>query len=192
MTPIDWHHRLCRVNRGVGLTCGVVLLLACAVILVEIVTRRIAFGILGGTDELSGYVMAAVASWSAGFALIERAHIRIDLVHRRLPALARAGLDLLALAALLTVSIVILVYGGRVLGKSISAGSTANTPLETPLWIPQTIWLAGWVWFALASLALLVLAAWAMARGEWADAAEIAGPEGDDIPEAAEAAGIRG
>ena len=78
------------------------LVAACAMIILEIVMRRVAFGLIGGTDEISGYVMAGVVSWAAGYALIERAHIRIDLLHRRLPVAGRAFLDVAALGALLS------------------------------------------------------------------------------------------
>ncbi len=182
-------HALRRVNRAVGLACGAVLVAACVMILVEIVLRRIAFGLIGGTDELSGYVMAAVASWSAAYALIERAHIRIDLVHRQLPGPGRTLLDLASLATLLAVSVIITVYGWRVLDKTLTSGATANTPLETPLWIPQTLWLAGWVWFAVSSAALLGLTCWALLRGARAVACQLAGPEGDETAETASQGG---
>lgn len=169
-----------RANAGVGLACGLVLLAACLFILVEIVMRRVAFGIFGGTDEISGYVMAGVASFAAGYALVERAHIRIDILHRRLPALGRTMLDILSLAGLFAVSIALLYHGGGVLAKSLSAGSTANTPLETPLWIPQLVWLLGWVWFALAALVLLVLTIRFAMKADWASAAAIAAPETDE------------
>lgn len=180
MTPVSVHRTMRRLNTYVGLGCGLVLVAACAMIIVEIVMRRVAFGLIGGTDEISGYVMAGVVSWGAGYALIERAHIRIDLLHRRLPNLGRALLDILSLAALLATSVVILIYGGQVLGKSLAGNATANTPLETPLWIPQSIWLAGWLWFAAASLVLLCLTVWATLRSDWADAAEIAAPDSDE------------
>lgn len=182
MTPLAVHGWIRRVNRGVGLACGIVLAAACTMIILEIVMRRIAFGLIGGTDEISGYVMAAVVSWGAGYALIERAHIRIDLLHRRLPVFGRVALDVLSLGGLLATSVVILVYGWQVLDKSLTSHSTANTPLETPLWIPQTLWFAGWVWFAAASAALLALTLWSVARREWSSADEIAGPEGDAVP----------
>ncbi|MCP5367980.1 MAG: TRAP transporter small permease [Hyphomicrobiales bacterium] len=189
MTPSDWHLWIRRINRGVGLACGLALAAACAMIILEIVMRRVAFGLIGGTDEISGYVMAGVVSWAAGYALIERAHIRIDLLHRRLPVEGRAFLDVAALGALLATSVVVLVYGWKVLSKSLASHSTANTPLETPLWIPQTVWLAGWVWFALASAALLALTLWAVARRDWDAAAAIAGPESDAAPLVAAAEG---
>lgn len=182
MTPLAVHGWIRRVNRGVGLACGIVLAAACTMIILEIVMRRIAFGLIGGTDEISGYVMAAVVSWGAGYALIERAHIRIDLLHRRLPVFGRVALDVLSLGGLLATSVVILVYGWQVLDKSLTSHSTANTPLETPLWIPQTLWFAGWVWFAAASAALLALTLWSAVRREWSSADEIAGPEGDPVP----------
>lgn len=169
-----------RVNAGVGLGCGLVLLAACAFILLEIVMRRVAFGIFGGTDEISGYVMAGVASFAAGYALVERAHIRIDILHRRLPAVGRTLLDILSLGGLFAVSLALLYHGGGVLSKSLSAGSTANTPLETPLWIPQLIWLLGWVWFAVAALALLVLTIRFALLADWSNAAVLAAPETDE------------
>lgn len=185
MTPMKAHRWIRRVNRGVGLACGISLVAACLMIIVEIVMRRVAFGLMGGTDELSGYVMAGVVSWAAGYSLIERAHIRIDLMHRKLPRLGQAALDILSLLALLATSVVILIYGWKVVDKSLISHSTANTPLETPLWIPQSIWLAGWVWFAVACASLLVLTLWALWRGDWRAAAQIASPEGDAVPAAA-------
>jgi TRAP-type C4-dicarboxylate transport system permease small subunit len=170
------------MNRGVGLVCGFALTAACAMIILEIAMRRIAFGLIGGTDEISGYVMAGIVSWAAGYALIERAHIRIDLLHRRLPQPGGALLDVLSLGALLATSVVILIYGWQVLDKSLVSQSTANTPLETPLWIPQSIWLAGWVWFAAASAAILVLTVWAALRRDWAAVSEISAPESDAAP----------
>jgi len=180
MNPSTLHRKFRRLNTGVGLACGLVLVAACAMIMLEIVMRRIAFGLIGGTDEISGYVMAGIVSWGAGYALIERAHIRIDLLHRRLPDLGRALLDILSLAALLATSVVILVYGWNVLAKSVASHSTANTPLETPLWIPQSIWLAGWLWFAAASAVLLSLTVWATLRRDWVSVAEIAAPDSDE------------
>ena len=177
--------RLRRVNRAVGLFWGGVLLIACAAIIIEIVMQKVAFGVLGGTDEISGYVMAGLASWAGAYALIEKAHIRIDLAHRRLPKPAQTALDVLSLSGLLCVAIAILIYGARLLDRSWTRASASNTPLETPLWIPQAIWLSGWLWFALSAAVLLVLTIWAAALRDWAGASEIAGPEPEDAAFAA-------
>ncbi|MEM6677156.1 MAG: TRAP transporter small permease [Pseudomonadota bacterium] len=189
MSPAAILSGLRRVNAGVGLGCGLVLLLCCVFILVEIVTRRVAFGLFGGTDEISGYVMAGVASFACGYALVERAHIRVDLIHRRLPSAGRTLLDLASLGGLVAVAGALVFHGWGVLSKTIDRGSTANTPLETPLWIPQTLWLAGWVWFLAAAVVLTGLTFAAMLRADWAAAADVAAPETD---EAAIEAGERG
>lgn len=182
MTPMNAHRWIRRINKGVGLACGIALVACCAMIIVEIIMRRVAFGLMGGTDEISGYVMAGVVSWAAGYSLIERAHIRIDIVHRSLPRLGQAALDVLSLLALLATSVVILIYGWKVLDKSLTSHSTANTPLETPLWIPQSIWFAGWIWFFIAGFSLLAITLWALWRKDWRMAAEVASPEGDAVP----------
>jgi hypothetical protein len=64
-----------------------------------------------------------------------------------------------------------------VLSRSIQRSATANSPLETPLWIPQSVWFAGWVWLTavavLLTLCLLVL----IAARRWARAQAIAGTQ---------------
>lgn len=145
-----------RLNHRIGVVCGLVLLADGAFILAEIVLRQTAYGALGGSDEISGYVMAAFATWGFTYALLERAHVRIDLLQRRLPGIGRALLDVLALALLAATALVVTFYAWGVLATTLDRGSRANTPLETPLWIPQSIWFGGWLWFAATTLVLLV------------------------------------
>ncbi len=154
-----------RVNRALAVLIGLGLLATGLMILAEIVLRQTPLGGFGGSDEISGYVMAAFATWGFSYALLERAHVRIDLLQRRLPGVGRAFLDLLALSSLAATAGVVAWSSYDVLAKTLARGSRANTPLETPLWIPQSIWFAGWVWFALtASLLLICLVALLLAR----------------------------
>lgn len=166
---------LSAINRAIAVVLGVALLATAALILVEITMRGHSAGMLGGTDEVSGYVMAGVGAWGFAFALLERAHVRIDLLHRRLPGLGRAALDLLSLASLAVVSALVSYQGWRVLATTLERDSRANTPLETPLWIPQTVWFAGWVWFTLSALVLLVATAALVAKGRLREADAAAG-----------------
>ena len=146
-----------RANALVALGVGVLLALTALFILADVTLRRFGHA-LGGSDEIAGYVMAITASWGLGYALVELAHVRIDLVHRRLPGGGRALLDVIAIAAMaLTVSLVAF-QCWPVLEKSLARGSRANTPLETPLWIPQGLWFGGWLWFAATALVLLAAA----------------------------------
>jgi TRAP-type C4-dicarboxylate transport system permease small subunit len=169
-----------RVNRAIARLLGLGLVAMGALILVEIGLRASGGGALGGSDEIAGYVMAAIATWGFAYALVERAHVRIDLVQRRLPAAARAWLDVFALSLLTAVAAVVTVYGWRVLATTLARGSTANTPLETPLWIPQSIWLAGWAWFTATAALLLAVALVQVVRGRYRAVERLAGTAGDD------------
>ncbi|RJL06657.1 TRAP transporter small permease [Paracoccus aestuarii] len=140
-----------RANRAVALLLGIALILTVGFILTDVTLRGLGAGSLGGSDELSGYVMAAVASWGLAFALLERAHVRIDVVRLKLRDTGRAAMDVLAMIVTNGVVLLVAFQCWPVLQKTIERGSRANTPLETPLWIPQGIWFAGWLWFAFSA-----------------------------------------
>ncbi|MEX2631954.1 MAG: TRAP transporter small permease [Tistlia sp.] len=165
------------VNRRIAIACGLVLLATGALILVEIALRRTFGGVLGGTDEISGYVMAGIATWGLSWALAERAHVRIDLLQRRLAPAGRATLDALALLGVAAVAALVTLHAWSVLATSLARGSLANTPLETPLWIPQAIWLGGWAWFAVTAWLLAGCLLVALLGGRFALAEEIGGAQ---------------
>jgi len=149
-----------RINRGVAILVGAGLLACAALVLTDIVLRQVAHS-LGGTDEISGYVMAIATAWGMGYALMELGHVRIDILRAQGGTAIRALFDLFALLVLAgTVSLVAL-KAWPVVERSLTNSSRANTPLETPLALVQIPWFAGWIWFALMAwltfLAALVL-----------------------------------
>ncbi len=170
------------INRWIARALGLALLAMGVLILVEIVLRRTVGSALGGSDEIAGYVMAAIAAWGLSYALLERAHVRIDLVQRRLPTPLRAALDVLAMALVTTIAALVAAYGWRVLATTLDRGSTANTPLETPLWLPQSIWLGGWLWFTAVAACLLVAAVLRLVRGDYAAVEAVAGSGSEAEP----------
>lgn len=145
------------VNRWLALLCGMVLMAAVALIMTEVLGRQFPAMRIGGADELSGYVMAAIATWGFSYALVERAHVRIDLIHNRLPATGRALLDIVALASVLLVAVLVAWHAYDVLAKSLARGSRSNTPLSVPLWMPQIVWFGGWAWMVITSGLLMAL-----------------------------------
>ncbi len=147
------------INRYVALTCGVVLLFTAAFVLSEISLRGLSLPNLGGADEISGYIMAGVTAWGLSVALTERAHIRIEMAVSRLRSFWRDVIDVAALSTFAAISTTVTVYGWTVLSKSIHGASRANTPLETPLWIPQVVWWSGWIWFSITSCLVAIIAA---------------------------------
>lgn len=147
-----------KVARGGVWVSGALFLAAAFMIAIDVIARK-AFSLsIGGSDELSGYCLAMGAAWSYAFALLHRANIRVDAVYRYFPRPGRALLDIVALVGLAAFVAVVGYYALEVLATSLRFGSRANTPLQTPLWIPQAIWLAGLAFF-LATLFLVALKA---------------------------------
>ena len=101
---------------------AVILLATVIFILVDIFLREFAGRGLGGSDEISGYVIAGVAAWGFSYALVERAHVRIDVLTGQLPAAGRAIFDLAAAASLTFVAALVTSYGWRVFHRSWETG----------------------------------------------------------------------
>lgn len=144
------------INRIIALICGIALLTAVVLILMEVAGRRWPMFKIGGADELSGYVMAGLATWGFSYTLVERAHVRIDILYMKLGAPGKAWFDIIAMASVAFVAVLVAYYAYDVLGKSIARGSRSNTPLAIQMWIPQIIWFAGWVWLCITSTILLI------------------------------------
>lgn len=146
-----------RINKGVALCVGAGLLICAAFVLTDIIMRR--FGTsLGGTEEIAGYAMALATTWGMSYTLLEMGHVRIDILRTRTSSFKRALFDIFSMIVMSGVIITIAIKAWPVLERSIKNGSTANTPLETPLVWVHAPWFAGWVWFALMST-LVTLAA---------------------------------
>lgn len=141
--------RAARLARAAAVCGGLVLLAAAAMISTEVVFRRVFSISLIGVDELAGYAFAVAMAWGYAHALFVRAHIRIDVVYLRLPARVQRGLDLMALVAFAGIMGLVVFKGWGTLAETVRLGARASTPLATPLWIPQSIWLAGLAFFCL-------------------------------------------
>lgn len=168
-----------RLNHGIALLTGILLILCAAVVLADIVLRQVGSS-FGGTDEISGYVMAIATSWGMAFTLLELGHVRIDLLRRRAGRLGRALFDLFSMAVLTVTITLIAVKCWPVLERSLANSSRANTPLETPLAWVQTPWFLGWVWFAIVAWLTLIAAVLMVVRGRFDAAEEAIGCFGEE------------
>lgn len=166
-------------NRWIAILTGAILLVCAGIVLLDIVLRRMGSS-LGGTDEISGYVMAIATSWGMGFTLLELGHVRIDILRGRAGQIGRAVFDLFAMSVLAGTVTLIAVKCLPVLSRSLANSSRANTPLETPLAWVQLPWLAGWVWFALVAWATLVAALILVLKGRFQHAEAAIGAFGEE------------
>jgi TRAP-type C4-dicarboxylate transport system permease small subunit len=118
----------------------------------ETVMRKVFNRSLQGVDELGGYILAIGAALAFTTAIVARAHIRIDLIHDRLPRPLRAMLNVVALVALALTAGSLFWMAWHSWQDSIALNSIAQTPWATPLRYPQTAWVAALGVFALVAL----------------------------------------
>ncbi|WP_371155520.1 TRAP transporter small permease subunit [Jannaschia sp. 2305UL9-9] len=167
-TEMMWIGRLRRLNAGVAIVTGAMLLACAGFVLLDIIMRRLGSS-LGGTEEIAGYAMAIATAWGMSYTLLELGHVRIDLLRQRGSTMVRALADIFSMIVLSGTVVFIAVKCWPVLERSLSNGSRANTPLETPLAWVQVPWFAGWVWFAVMSCVLTLLALSMVVRGRFED-----------------------
>lgn len=150
-----------------GLWFGGALILLAAILIGIDVVLRVGFNrSIGGADELSGYALAIGTSWALGAALLDRAHIRIDSLYILFSSPLRVALDLLGLALMLVFFGLVGWHGIGVFQQSLQSGSRSQSAIETPLVIPQALWLAGLALFMLTGTVLMLHALRLALRGE--------------------------
>ncbi len=147
-----------RLAYGASILFGGMLVLLSLLVTADTLLRKFAGISLQGTDELGGYVLAVTSCLAFTIAMIDRAHIRIDVVHSRLPRMAQAFLNLFSATAFAVLALVLVRFAWDVLDDTLSYGSTAPTPWATPLIYPQSLWFAGLVLFAMTAV-------WVVVRG---------------------------
>jgi TRAP-type C4-dicarboxylate transport system permease small subunit len=130
--------------------------IACAAFITFDVIARRFFGFSSqATTELTGYALAFGISWALAHALIQRAHIRIDVLINHLPEPLRIPMHLLSLAALAVFMGFIAKGAWDLVDESILFRATDISVLRTPLWIPQGLWAFGIVVFLVLILLML-------------------------------------
>ena len=144
---------------------GIALVLLSLMVAAETVLRKLFNFSFEGADELGGYVLAIGSSLAFTVALVERAHVRIDVLHGRLPLAARALLDWLSAVSLALLGGFLVYVGYLVITDTLEYGSTAPTPWATPMIYPQSGWYAGYVLFAIAAAVLALYATGLLVRG---------------------------
>ncbi|TDK51357.1 TRAP transporter small permease subunit [Antarcticimicrobium luteum] len=176
LAPLDRALRLCgRLGRFATWVSGFALITVCVLVMAEVLLRKFVGVTLGGMDEITGYVLAVAVTWTLAFALFEQAHIRIDVLYNLANRQARAALDLISLASMTGFMLLVTYWAGQLLKSTLKFGATSNTALQVPLWLPQSLWLGGLVFFSLTLVLLCLRAISYLLRGDAAGISRIAG-----------------
>lgn len=136
------------VSRWLAWMGGLALLASAAAISVDVITRAVWKVAYLESFELSTYAFAIATSMGLSWALLSKAHIRIEIVYSLFPARVRAWLDVYAYAGLALVAGVLLYWCGLAWWGNVQSGARSNSSLALPLKWPQGLWLLGIAWLA--------------------------------------------
>lgn len=164
--------RVARVAAYIG---GGFLIASALIVTFEVAARKLFVFSIAGADELSGYALAASMSWGYAYALFCRSHIRVDALYVLLPMRAACILDVVSLIAFAGVIGLANWHAYIVLSESLRMDAVSATPLTTPMWIPQSVWLAGLLFFSCCILIVMLRSIVLFLAGDLAGVRRIAG-----------------
>lgn len=176
MQPPPALRALDRVAIVLALVAGVAVAILSGLIVFDIAARSLFRYSLQGTDELGGYTLALTGSLGLAFTLIRRGHPRIDIGFRFFPPRMRQILHVVALGTLTGFALFMTQHAIEEFRGTLTFGTVTNTPLQTPLWVPQAFWVAGTGFFALTALVMTVHGGMLVARGRGAEVERLYGP----------------
>lgn len=169
------HSILAGTARCAAVTGGLAMIGAAFMVTVDVFLRKL-FGItMRGSDEITGYVFAGAMTWAYAHVLFTRSNIRIDVAYLMVGVRARAWLDTLGLGLLTLYMFLLTRSAWTVVTESWDFNYTAQTPMATPLWIPQGVWFAGLAFMLLCLAFLCVRVALSMLRRDWRMVNSVAG-----------------
>ncbi|WP_423459200.1 TRAP transporter small permease [Ottowia sp. VDI28] len=130
---------------------GLALLLSAALISLDVIFRAIWKTNYFESFELSTYAFAIATAMGMSYALVSKAHIRIELLYVKLPPPWRAWLDVWSYLGLAVVSLALVYWCAQTVMGNLDTGARSNTSLAIPLAVPQGLWLLGLSWLAVVS-----------------------------------------
>lgn len=155
---------------------GGLILLSALMVTVDVIFRQWAGKSIAGLDEVSGYffAIATAAAFSAG--LIRRFNVRIEGVYRFVPRPVRVILDFLAIVALVGYLGIVVWVASDLVMSSYTNWSRSISPLQTPLFIPQIVWISFLGLAVVAGLCLIGLSVSALLARDWTALQSLIGP----------------
>lgn len=169
-----------RVSRLCACVGGALLLFAAILVSTEVVARKLLTFVYSGSDELAGYLFAVGTSLSLAHVLVTRGHVRIDALYIHFAPRVRAVLDVVALVALAVVALAMLDRGFDLTFSNYVEWNRSNTPLRTPLSLPQIPWMLGLALFLFSIAVALARTLLALGRGDYLTANQTAGVASQD------------
>jgi TRAP-type C4-dicarboxylate transport system permease small subunit len=176
MKVLDWLVTATHAVSRFSTWCAGAFMLATAfMVSAEVVMRKLGSAMITGASEVGGYMLAICSVWAFSFTLLNRSHIRFDILYARCGPRARAAMDLLGLIALGVFAFIVTHQAYAVLATSIGFDARSVSSLAIPLWIPQSIWFAGLAFLCWTIFILSLRVLFALLQGDFETVNRLAG-----------------
>ncbi len=119
-----------------GLMVGLAALFIGLSVSYDVLARQIMGSTTSWVVDVNTYLVAFITFLGAGYGLREQAHVRVDLVTRRLPASVRWALSLLSDLIVLAVTGLLGWLGAIYCYEAWTSGEQSFGLFAVPLWIP--------------------------------------------------------
>lgn len=178
------HTGLTRVARTACAIGGLGIIALSFMITLDVALRRLVGTTLGGTHEIAGFIFAVATAFAYPYVLLERANIRIDVAYNYAKPPLRSVLDVLAILAMFIFVFLLTRSVFDLLMASWNSNRMSVGVARVPLWIPQGLWVLGYLLFTATAAFLTVYATIALVRRDWALVNRVAGvPSIDELIE---------
>ncbi len=167
--------RIAWISRLLARAAGALILFCAVLVSLDVLFRNVFKITVFESFELTSYAVAMAITFGFAWALVTKAHIRIEVIYNVLSLKTRCWLDALALGVLALVAVVATWWGAQVALDSFAMHSRSNSSLAVPMALPQGLWALGLAWFAACAVVLFAVAAYGLLRGRYADVRRIFG-----------------
>ena len=144
------------LSDAAGAAAAAAILLLTVMVTSGVAARRVFNAPFLFVEEVSGYAVLAIVFLGLAYTMRTDGHIRVDIVHERLRGRARTALQAACLLVALAWSCFVVLGTWRLVAEYYTQNVLSFAYLQTPLWIPGSLMVAGGVLLALQCFAMLV------------------------------------
>jgi TRAP-type C4-dicarboxylate transport system permease small subunit len=145
------------IEKACKLACEAALIVMLVVIGTDIFTRWLLNFSFEVSDEIGGYMLAAITFLSLSICQVNDSFHHVELIQARLSARARAISNLFFDILTLAFAMLLFWHYVRLEFSSYRFGERAPTMLETPLWMPRLVMAIGMAALCLAVVRTILL-----------------------------------
>ncbi|OUM86834.1 MAG: hypothetical protein BAA01_15500 [Bacillus thermozeamaize] len=145
-----------RLNEAMMWVVGILILIMGLTLFYDVMMRYFFKAPTAWSFDLAGWFTGLSAFLAGGYALLKKAHIRVDIFYQKFSPRVQGGLDALTSVFLFLIVLILVWKGGERTLHNLNIGAVANTGLNIYIWIKWLMVPLGGVLLGLQAIVNLV------------------------------------